>query len=179
MKRKLDFELKMRSGLSYIFRFYPRQPHCHSFNDKPPKTHDDIYKVYFSYAVWQKWENAMKLLWESGCDECSAMEDVSYVCDEITNDVFSELNAVKDDYKEDIVPMGEGIIWTIHRANRYGFCESADGDYSRIQNVVYEFLMSRWDGVSYRFELSPKRTKEFGEFLKHRCDYMLEHGEPI
>lgn len=179
MKRKLDFELKMHSGLSYIFRFYPRQSHCHSFDDKSPKTHDDIYKVYFSYAVWQKWENAMKLLWESGCDECSAMEDVSYVCDEITNDVFSELNAVKDDYKEDIVPMGEGIIWTIQRANRYGFCESADGDYSRIQNVVYEFLMSRWDGVSYRFELSPKRTKAFGEFLKHCCDYMLEHGEPI
>ena len=179
MKRKLDFGLKMHSGLSYIFRFYPRQSHCHSFDDKSPKTHDDIYKVYFSYAVWQKWENAMKLLWESGCDECSAMEDVSYVCDEITNDVFSELNAVKDDYKEDIVPMGEGIIWTIQRANRYGFCESADGDYSRIQNVVYEFLMSRWDGVSYRFELSPKRTKEFGEFLKHCCDYMLEHGEPI
>lgn len=179
MKRKLDFELKMHSGLSYIFRFYPRQSHCHSFNDKPPKTHDGIYKVYFSYAVWQKWGNAMRLLWESGCDECSVLDAVSYACGVIPGDTFSESKAVKDDYREEIVPMGDGIIWTIRKMNIYGFCESANGEYSPIYEVSYEFLMSRWDGVSYRFELSPKKTMEFGKFLKHCCDYMLEHGEPI
>lgn len=179
MKRKLDFELKMRSGLSYIFRFYPRQSHCHSFNDEPPKTYDDIYKVYFYYAVWQKWENAMKLLWESGCDECSAMEDVSYVCGKITNDIFSDSKAVKDDYREEIVPMGDGIIWTIRRMKIWDIWGTFDSGNVQIQKDAFEFLMSRWDGVSYRFELLPEKTKEFGEFLKHCCDYMLEHGEPI
>lgn len=50
-ERKLDFVLKERNGYRLIFRFYPKQSHCHSFNDKPPTSWNEVYKVYYSYAI--------------------------------------------------------------------------------------------------------------------------------
>lgn len=51
MKKKFDFVLDDDPGINRtILRFYPRHTHVHSFNDDPPKSWEEVYKVYYSWA---------------------------------------------------------------------------------------------------------------------------------
>ena len=52
MKRKFDFVLYNNRGLYRdVIRFYPRSSHVHSFNDDPPTNWEEVYKVYYSWAI--------------------------------------------------------------------------------------------------------------------------------
>ena len=56
-KRKIDFILNERRGYRLIFRFYPKRSSCHSFNENPPKSWNEVYKVYYSYAILEEYDD--------------------------------------------------------------------------------------------------------------------------
>lgn len=171
-KRKIDFIINENNDSKTIFRFYPRQSHCHSFGDEPPKDWGDVYKVYYSYSIFKvyKEDNEHKMLYQCRCDECSIIDDIAALCKylsegkkKITNTCQGESWEVKL-LNNEFLPMGYGTSWTVR--------ESRD-------KKSYKFDLFRWDEVGYRFWLSKKRIKEFGEYLQECCDYMLAHGEGI
>ena len=176
MKRKLDFVIYESDTYRMIFRFYPKRSHCHSFDDKPPKTWLDVYKVYYSWAILKQWktENGdiekTVILFMAHCDEGSIIDEISARCDLLSHRV--EHVERKDDNGEnyqinvpnnECYPMSMGVSWIIRKIR--------DGNY----------MFEVWDfsNKGFRFELPRERIKEFGEYLQSCCGYMLEHGEPI
>ena len=85
-KRKIDFVLNEKDDERLIFRFYPRKSSCHSFGDEPPKCWEDVYKVYYSYAIIKQWKFEPEEQWESEimfrepCDECSIIDEIGHTC---------------------------------------------------------------------------------------------------
>ena len=52
MKNKLDFIIDEDSQIyRTIFRIYPKSTTIHSFDENPPKTWKEVYKVYYSFAI--------------------------------------------------------------------------------------------------------------------------------
>ena len=56
-RRKIDFFIHDNIHEKLIFRFYPRQSHCHSFGDEPPKSWNEVYKVYYAYSIIQQYKD--------------------------------------------------------------------------------------------------------------------------
>ena len=175
-KRHIDFIIHEDDSEVIVFRFLPRQSHCHSFDDDPPKTWEDVYKVYYSYKIFKRlknWDNTYELF-NCYCDECSVIDGVSV---EIQNIIKGNKTVtvhhnneeyVIDMFGSELVPMGNGVSWII---NELGI--TWEGKY------LYEVIMWRWDGVGYRFNLEKNELKAFGEYLNECCEHMLANGEPI
>ena len=47
----IDFIIKEDEYEKIIFRFLPRESHCHSFSDEPPTCWRNVYKVYYAYEI--------------------------------------------------------------------------------------------------------------------------------
>lgn len=185
-QRKLDFILEERDDYKLIFRFYPRQSSCHSFDEKPPTKPEDVYKVYYSYAIieqsrWEPdepWES--EILFYQYCDECSIIDEIGEIClllskgiEEFTtsdNRIIPLLNDCKHAF-------GMGTNWFItkHTCIEYGYEE----DNEDIETIYYRFMLFKYNGVGFKFTLKKDKIKEFGEYLLKCCDYMLKHGNPI
>ena len=175
MKRKLDFVIYESDTYRMTFRFYPKKSHCHSFNDEPPKTWLDVYKVYYSWAILKQWKNENGdiektiVLFTAHCDECSVIDEISARCNLLSRRIEQVKRKNGDeDYKIKVLnrecyPMGMGISWIIRKT----------------RNKSYIFEVWNFSNNGFRFELPHKRIKEFGEYLLMCCNYMLEHGEPI
>ena len=174
MKRKIDFILNEGCYERYIFRFHPRISHCHSFNDNPPKSWSEVYKIYFSYSiVYQQLDKEGqvkrdKTIWSVDCDEDSLFDTVAYACDRISKGLYYEIRG-EDEWRYFLnytyTSFGHGVSWRI---------EEVEENYP-----LYRFLMTKSNGVSYVFYLSDEKAADFGQFLTHCCDYMVKHGEPI
>lgn len=174
MNRKLDFILYEDEDERLIFRFYPRQSHCHSFNDKPPKTWNDVYKVYYSYGIISQYKLDEDSQWNSeimfkeDCDECSIISEVGQRCFylsegktyvDVSNDTKSWSVKLLD---EEVYPFGMGTTWKI----------------SKVRNN-YKFELFDWWNKGFKFLLDENKIKDFGQYLLNCCEYMLKHGEPI
>lgn len=162
MKRKLDFVIAEDDMTRKIFRFYPYRSHCHGYHEDPPKTWDEVYKVYYAYAILIQWKDDdghiafTKTLFEERCDEYSRIDTVGCVC--------KNLQKYKNYLDVEIFPWGDGITWKIHKVN--------DNDY-------YTIELWNDDNVGFRFFLYEKELKPFGEYLTNCCEYMLKHSEGI
>lgn len=182
-KKHIDYVIGCNDdvGRRYVFRFYPRQSHCHSFGDEPPKSREDVYKVYYSYAFLEQEKDANGLhtitnvVYREYCDECSVMEHIAYCCGELANG--KEQYTLDDSRVEEVInildnefdPFGYGTAWIIRK--QY---------YTYKKEIIYQFeLWDNFDNKGYRFIIPQDRIKEFGEYLQSCCDYMLEHGEGI
>ena len=175
MKRKLDFVIYESDTYRMTFRFYPKKSHCHSFNDEPPKTWLDVYKVYYSWTILEQWKNENGdiektiVLFTAHCDECSVIDEISARCNLLSRRIEQVKRKNGDEnYKIKVLnrecyPMGMGISWIIRKT----------------RNKSYIFEVWNFSNNGFRFELPHKRIKEFGEYLLMCCNYMLEHGEPI
>ena len=173
-KRKIDYIIEERDKRRLIFRFYPRQSSCHSFGDEPPKSWDEVYKVYYSYAIISQWKLEPDSQWESDvkyyehCDECSIIDEIAERCKLLAEGktVFKgEHDGEEYTIKllnNEVHPFGMGTSWTISRRNN-----------------IYEFMLFDWDNTGYRFFLEKDKLKTFGEYLSECCEYMLAHGDPI
>ena len=172
-KRKIDFILKENNHYKIIFRFYPRSSTCHSFNDEPPKSWKEVYKVYYYYKIIKIYKDEERgfyhqILFDSGYDECSAIDEVAARCKHLAEDkemVVKEVNGKKyfvELLNKEIITYGEGVFWTIKKSGRY-----------------FIFYMFSYDNIGFRFYLSKEQTKEFGEYLDYCCEYMLANGDPI
>lgn len=171
-KRKIDFTLDENEYRKIIFRFYPRRSSCHSFGNEPPKSYNDVYKVYFAYSVLyiDKEDNSCEILFDCYCDECSKIDDIAASCKLLYDgieiykgiDRFSgkeyEIQLLDKEFR----PIGMGVSWTI---SKHATC--------------YTFAMFYYTNKGYRFTLDKEKMNEFGEYLQGCCDYMLAHGNPI
>lgn len=186
-RRKIDFIIHEDEDKKIIFRFYPRQSTCHSFGDEPPKSWSDVYKVYYYYRVLRFWKEKdgsicrnYDVLFDADCDECSIIDEVSYVCSLLADGI--EVYKRKDGEEIQLLnrrmfPIGMGIDWTITKYIRPSFnwdkkeCEPAV--------IIYTFTLFDWCDKGFKFFLFEKDVKAFGKYLEECCEYMLEHGDPI
>ena len=175
-KRKIDYIIEQSDDEHLIFRFYPRQSSCHSFGDEPPKDWNDVYKVYYSYAIIKQWKFESEDQWESkrmfyeNCDECSVIDEVGERCLLLADgvEVFK-----RNDGKEIqllnqcILPFGMGTNWTIIKNMRFDL------------STYYTFTLFDYSNKGFRFNVEEKDIRSFGEYLLGCCEYMLAHGDPI
>lgn len=187
-RRKIDFILHEDEWARVIFRFYPRQSSCHSFGDKPPKSWNDVYKVYYSYKVIKQYKDnkyRSHILFDSHVDESSAIDEVAAACDLIT---MGHKNITKTWNNEEITiellnremkPFGMGVFWKISEIKTIVFDEDSYFSEEDKYEINYDVQMFRWDNVGYRFCLDKNKLREFGEYLNECCEYMLTHGDPI
>lgn len=169
-KHRIDFVLSENSYSKIIFRFFPQQSSCHSFGDTPPKTWNEVYKVYYYYEIIQKFTdyNERSVLWKSGCDECSVIAEVASRIPSILEGkkrIEFEHNNIKFNIKmfDEMMPFGDGVCWKIDKLSK---------DY-------YQLAMWNSNEVGYRFGIHKDQLQKFGEYLKECCEYMLAHGDPI
>ena len=176
MKRKIDFILYENDLEKIIFRFYPRQSSCHSFGDEPPKSWNEVYKVYYCYKILKYFKDDdgnieyYYILFDSECDECSAIGEVAarlkYLSEgkkEVTVNYHNDAYTIQL-LDNEIYNFGYCVCWTIK-----------DGYHNSYKFELFRDI----DDVGYRFWLSKEKAYEFGAYLNYCCEYMLEHGDPI
>lgn len=157
-----DFVLFEDEDYRIVFHFFTRDSHCHSFNDDPPKSWNEVYKVYYSWSITDELlDNADEVmesdvLFDIPWDECSRLTELpSYIKDVVYN----------EDVKVHLAPLGQPASeWYISRV-----------DEDTIKFTVWNDPLN----VGYRFKLSNEKVKEFAWFLDDINQYMLEHGEGI
>jgi hypothetical protein len=180
-KRKIDYIIKQSDDRRLIFRFYPRQSSCHSFNDKPPTKPEEIYKVYYSYAVIKQWKFNPEDQWKSDiifyehCDECSEIDEVGHRCLLLADgiEVFKREDGREIPLLDNrILPFGMGTDWTISKHTWTDYEEDEIYTY-------YTFMLFDWNDKGCKFIINEKDVKAFGEYLLGCCEYMLAHGDPI
>lgn len=170
-KHRIDFTLYENNYFKIIFRFRPDRSSCHSNNDIPPKTWNEVYNVYYYYEIIQKYNNEDKeltVLWKSGCDECSVINEVASRIPLILDGkktVETECANTKFTIKlfDEIIPFGDGVCWKI----------------DKISKDNYQLSMWNSNEIGYRFHLYREQMQKFSEYLKECCEYMLTHGDPI
>lgn len=179
-KRKIDYIIEQTDDERLIFRFYPRQSHCHSFGDEPPKTWRGVYKVYYSYAIIKqirfnpedKWES--EVMFYEDCDECSVIDAIGRRCLWLADGLktfknrFGENIPLLDD---EVFPIGAGVSWIISKKTWY--------DFEDVMHTCYNFSVFDYFDKGFRFIINEENMKSFGEYLLGCCEYMLAHGDPI
>lgn len=173
---KIDFVLHENKDEALIFRFLPQKSNCHSFNDSPPTKWEEVYKVYYAYEIIQIWKDDefTEKEFYCNCDECSIIDEVSARIKYIIEG--KKTVTVDRDGKEyviellnnEMMPFGDGVSWTINEVVNVWNKE-----------VKYEIVLWKYGHYGYRFYVEKDKLKEFGEYLKECCEYMLAHGDPI
>lgn len=179
-KRNIDFVLYERGLAKKIFRFLPRQSHVHSFDYDPPKSWDEVYKVYYSFKIF--WSNTSEEIFDSGCDECSVLEYLGEALKKLIDADVKESEFNSDNVSMHLQPMGMGVDWMITKWPEYDFVDNSEDDEWPEQQIVdykYEFMLFNYYEKGCRFVLAEEDVKRFIDYLNTVNQYMLEHGEPI
>ena len=172
-KRKIDFVISENDYKKVIFRFYPRSSNCHSFGDNPPTKWEEVYKVYYHYKVIciYKDDNEHIVLFDSGVDECSIIDEIANRMKLITEGTTVYKGTTKDGdpfsiqlLDNEVLPFGDGVSWNIHKHYR---------------RKVYDITLFDWKNVGYRMVMDNDKMAEFAKYLESCCEYMLAHGDPI
>ncbi len=177
-KRKIDFVLQENDDSKLIFRFYPRKSTCHSFNDIPPTKRDEVYKVYYSYAIFRSYsdDTHVDMLFNCECDECSVIDEVAARIALIVQgkkeykgiDPYGEGYTIKL-LNNEVFPLGYGVTWNI---SQHRNTESNKAKWYKVE-------MWDYDNTGFRFTLDREKLNKFGEYLNECCEYMFAHGCPI
>ncbi len=169
-KHRIDFILYENDYSKLVFRFRPDLSNCHSHNDEPPKSWNEVYKVYYYYEIFEKYSEDKEriVLWKSGCDECSIIAEVAYripLILEGKKKIEVEYSNAKFTINlfNEMMPCGDGVCWKIDKLSKDN----------------YQLAMWNSDEIGYRFHLYREQLQEFGEYLKECSEYMLAHGDPI
>lgn len=177
-KRKIDFILEEDEDSKLIFRFYPKRSTCHSFNDVPPTSWEEVYKVYYSYAIFRSYKDDtyINMLFNCECDECSIIGEVAARIELIVKGErkFKGIDALGEKYTiklldNEVYPFGSGVTWNISEYRGSGGKEGK----------LYRVLLWDYDDTGFRFDINRDKLKEFGIYLNECCEYMLAHGCPI
>lgn len=173
MKKKFDFVLSDDPGFNRtIFRFYPRRTHVHSFNDDPPKTWEEVYKVYYSWAIIRQYYNdnnkivpeKSMVLFEVHCDECSEIPNLSAIIKYVmrTDNIYDDPTCGQ--------PAGD---WRVEK-------QKWEDYFTRKDCEMYCFYV--FDNLSTqgcRFFLNKDGVLKFCDWLDMINQYALDHGEGI
>ena len=160
--KEMRFVLESTEHDETIFRFYPKDSHCHSFGDEPPTNWGGVYKVYYAWDIvkFEKWRGQIincesKVLFDMPFDECSPLTELP-------------------GYLFGIVDIGDSVTHVLGQG-----MPSSNWDI-KVEDPKVEFTVWHFpDSNGYRFRLYKEKAKEFADFLKTVNEYMLEHGEPI
>lgn len=171
MKNKFDFIINDdKQFYRTIFRFYPKNTHVHSFNDKAPQNWKEVYKVYYSWAIIRQYykddgkniepSESERLLYFH-CDECSKIPNLSEIIKYVveTGETY--------DYPTIGQPAAD---WEIIKINNFNEDES---DYYKFQ------VFNNWTDQGFKFFLTKEQALDFCNYLDCINQYALEHGEPI
>lgn len=157
----INFVIRSDNDETIMFKFKPQQSSCHSFNETPPKSWEEVYKVYYTYDIIKTYHDdcSTETMFSCFCDECSAIPDV--VAKFYKNGFLS-----LEDYpnNEMCFQAIAGVEWTL-KYNAFTEC--------------IEFSLFNMDNKGFRFSLTTEKATEFIEYLKDCCDYTLAHGEGI
>lgn len=182
MRKRFDFILEETDTHRILFRFYPRRSSCHSFDDNPPKTWEDVYKVYYVYSIFDQYRLSKSLEWNTAhtfevWDECSIIGEIGDICIKLANGITKE-ERISERSKEPYVykflnithfAFGDGVDWIITKEPYRGFGP---------RTKKYRFVL--WNNrIGFRFILPVEKLQPFGEFLLKCDEYMLKHGVGI
>lgn len=157
MKKKMDFILVYNAYYKDILRFYPRETRVHGFADKPPKSWDAVYKVYYSWSIFRQYDDNKKLLFDIHCDECSMIPSLSTIIKEV----------IKTGKTFNYPTLGQPAVdWIISKRNK------------KYQYYDYQ-VYNNWTNQGYRFTLNKKKTVEFCDWLDKINQYALKNGRGI
>lgn len=159
---QIDFILQYNAFSRLIFRFLPQFSSCHSFDDNPPKSWQEVYKVYYTYEIVERWseegQNNEDVLFSTAFDECSIIDDVAQFIDQLGWNSFRS---------KTFTPCGDGVQWKLQKRRHPR------------QGLGIKFELWKRNNVGYRMFLPEERCIAFAKFLNDCCEYMLAHGEPI
>lgn len=172
-KRKFDFILVENRIYRDILRIYPNNTYIHSFDDNLPETWDDVYKVYYSFAIIRQYfddnnKNIVDysdILLDMHVDECSIIPNLSqfilYVID--TGETY--------DYPTLGQPAAE---WKIEKKT-YTIQEVS------LNEEIFEFrenynfsVFNNWTNQGYRFSFDKDTTLLFCDWLNKVNEYLFE-----
>ena len=157
---QISFILEEDKFSKLIFRFLPQLSSCHSFNDNPPKSWQEVYKVYYAYEIVEQWfdegQNNEDVLFSTSFDECSIIDCIG--------NYLIENTPIVGKVKETCMPFGAGVTWELSKT------EDSDD---------MQFVLWKHNNMGYQFWLPQEQCRNFGQFLIDCCEYMLAHGEPI
>ena len=181
-RRKIDFANHDNNDERLIFRFYPRQSHCHGFGSEPPKSWNDVYKVYYAYSVIRQFKDDGKcegsdIVFATGCDECSVIDEVAEYCARISNGEKS-VCVKRPDGEEVNMELLDNEIFTFAYGVDWKITDTGVQHRETLEPLYMIEMFDHMD-VGYRFRLYESELAEFGKYLRYCCEYMLEHGEPI
>ena len=178
--RHLDFMIREDEDLRIKFRFYPRSSHMHSFDENPPKTFKEVYKVYYAWCImvshkysWEEEWDPYERVFNMYCDECSALEYLRYSIQEV-------IAGAKD--TDTVMTMGQpGSDWELsyRRGSSWPDYETGDIHHDPEKDRLHVNVWNNWTECGYRFSMSVDKAKGFVKYLDDINQYMLEHGEPI
>ena len=181
MKQKhLDFVIYEDDDEKVVFRFYPRQSHMHSFTESPPKSLEDVYKVYYSWGIlrYQKREDGTleqaERVFYMYCDECSALEHLEYV-------IRHTLRYRKR--RTQALSFGcPGSTWTIlyYPIMDWNWENEEDDKHEILdQSLITCEVFNNYSNLGYRFYMNRSTAFAFCDYLHAINQYMLENSEPI
>ena len=178
MKQKhLDFVLRDDDYRKIVFRFYPRSSHMHSFDENPPKSLDNVYKVYYSWGILQYWKDdngayePAERLFYMYCDECSALEYLEYVIRKILRYKKRRTQALS---------FGQpGSMWTITYHPHIVWDDDDNRKIDATNGVLVFEVFDNWTNQGYRFDLEVNEALAFCDYLHKVNQHMFENGEPI
>lgn len=186
----MDFVLNETKNSKTVFRFLPRESHCHGFHDDPPTCWSAVYKTYYAYQILKIFFNEededeieeIVEIYNEGCDECSIINEVAERCkliaegkEEVTityeNIFHEETTKTIKLLDNEMCPEGNGTCWNI-RTSKYARIDTNE--------PLYEIsLFDDFSNKGCRFWLTKNELAVFGKYLTDCCEYMLQHSEGI
>ena len=167
MSNKFEFILENNNYSKLIFKFDYKNTHVHSFNEELPKDWKEVYKVYYSWKIYRKYEyddeKYTQTLLNLSCDECSIIPDLSTIIKRVieTGEVFN--------YPTLGQPAGDWII------NKKTYKDFDNTEKSYIEFQVFNNV----SGQGIRWSMNIDNSLNFCNYLDSINDYALKHGEPI
>ena len=175
-KRHLDFVIREDDYRKIVFRFYPKLSHMHSFDENPPKSLNEVYKVYYAWCILQYWKTDDG--WRGGervfymfCDECSALEYLEEVIRHMIRYKRRKMQALS---------FGQpGSMWII-RFHPHDVWDENDKRKIDPTNGVFMFeVFDNWTHIGYQFDMELSEALSFCDYLHGVNQHMLENGEAI
>lgn len=176
MQKYNDFMLMHDNNVQLLFRFKFSQSHMHSFDENPPKTYGDVFKVYYSWEIlrsindsWTDEPNwqPFQAIFSFRCDECSALTSMSWIIRHVIR------------YKkkrQEVNSFGQPASdWELEYKKGW---EGLDSGISQKDQLLFKVWNNSSD-LGFRFWLDIQTALKFSDFLDECNQYMLEHGEPI
>lgn len=173
MNSRWDYILYEDKHERVMFRLYPRHTYIHSFDDNPPTKWEEVYKVYYSWAIIKTYKDDDGKLEPESADRVFDME-----WDECSN----------------VVNLHAFIWWVIESQETFNYPTvgqpAADwiitprDYYEEWENKYYEYynfqVFDNCRNTGFRFRLDRKQTEDFANWLEEMNNRALVRcGCPI